>query len=155
LVFLSPFVSPFFFALVLYLFLAHVVSSLAHPNLLWNKRLGCCCCCCYQERATSPKTRGLSGSQAFGPDHWVLPDRTYPQISCTLCSNVPECHTPTFQVWSHRAPLLQHAWPVWSSLRTQTFFFCQEWSSSPYNRRLTRRNSKREPALGTSTSNNG
>jgi hypothetical protein len=27
---------PFFFA--------HVVSSLAYPNLFGNKRLGCCCC---------------------------------------------------------------------------------------------------------------
>ena len=26
--------------------LAHVVSSLAYPNLLGTKRLGCCCCCC-------------------------------------------------------------------------------------------------------------
>jgi hypothetical protein len=26
-------------------FLAHVVSSLAYPNLLGTKRLGCCCCC--------------------------------------------------------------------------------------------------------------
>jgi hypothetical protein len=25
--------------------LAHVVSSLAYPNLLGIKRLGCCCCC--------------------------------------------------------------------------------------------------------------
>jgi hypothetical protein len=24
--------------------LAHVVSSLAYPNLLGTKRLGCCCC---------------------------------------------------------------------------------------------------------------
>jgi hypothetical protein len=41
--FLSPFVFPFFFALALYsLFLADVVSSLAYPNLLGNKRLGCC-----------------------------------------------------------------------------------------------------------------
>jgi hypothetical protein len=23
-----------------------VVSSLAYPNLLGTKRLGCCCCCC-------------------------------------------------------------------------------------------------------------
>jgi hypothetical protein len=45
LVFLSPFVFLFFFALVLYLFFSHVVSCLAYPNLLGNKRLGCCCCC--------------------------------------------------------------------------------------------------------------
>jgi hypothetical protein len=45
--FLLPFVFPLFFAFVLYLFfyLAHVVSSLAYPNLLENKMLGCCCCC--------------------------------------------------------------------------------------------------------------
>jgi hypothetical protein len=36
LVFLSPFIFPFFFA--------HVVSSLAYPNLLGNKMVGCCCC---------------------------------------------------------------------------------------------------------------
>jgi hypothetical protein len=40
LVFLSPFVFLFFFTLVLYLFFfAHVVSSLAYPNLFGNKRL--------------------------------------------------------------------------------------------------------------------
>jgi hypothetical protein len=42
--FLSPFVSPFLLVLVLFLFLAHVVSSLAYPNLSGTKRLGCCCC---------------------------------------------------------------------------------------------------------------
>jgi hypothetical protein len=26
-------------------FFSYVVSSLAYPNLLGNKRLGCCCCC--------------------------------------------------------------------------------------------------------------
>jgi hypothetical protein len=40
--------SPFFFTFVLsLLFLAHVVSSLAYPNLLRNKMLSCCCCCAY------------------------------------------------------------------------------------------------------------
>jgi hypothetical protein len=35
--------SPFFFTFVLsLLFLAHVVSSLAYPNLLRNKMLSCC-----------------------------------------------------------------------------------------------------------------
>jgi hypothetical protein len=38
--FFIAFVFPLFFTLVLYLFfLAHVVSSLAYPNLLGNKRL--------------------------------------------------------------------------------------------------------------------
>jgi hypothetical protein len=48
LLFLSSFVFPFFFALILYLCFSHVVSSLAYPNLFGNKRLGCwwCCCCC-------------------------------------------------------------------------------------------------------------
>jgi hypothetical protein len=41
--FYGPLFSPYFFALVLYLFFAHVVSSLAYPNLLGNKWLGCCC----------------------------------------------------------------------------------------------------------------
>jgi hypothetical protein len=44
--FLSSFVFPLLFR---YCFipvsLAHVVSSLAYPNLLGTKRLGCCCCC--------------------------------------------------------------------------------------------------------------
>jgi hypothetical protein len=45
--FLSSFVFPLLFR---YCFipvsLTHVVSSLAYPNLLGTKRLGCCCCCC-------------------------------------------------------------------------------------------------------------
>jgi hypothetical protein len=44
LVFLSPFVFCFFIALCFSFFFAHVVSSLAYPNLLGNKKLGCCCC---------------------------------------------------------------------------------------------------------------
>jgi hypothetical protein len=42
--FLSPFVFPYFLLLFCTFFFAHVVSSLAYPNLLGNKRLGCCCC---------------------------------------------------------------------------------------------------------------
>jgi hypothetical protein len=42
--FYRPWFPLFFFALVLSLFLSHVVSSLAYPNLLGIKRLGCCCC---------------------------------------------------------------------------------------------------------------
>jgi hypothetical protein len=45
--FLSSFVFPLLFR---YCFipisLAHVVSTLAYPNLLGTKRLSCCCCCC-------------------------------------------------------------------------------------------------------------
>jgi hypothetical protein len=45
--FLSSFVFPLLFR---HCFIpvswAHVVSSLAYPNLLGTKRLGCCCCCC-------------------------------------------------------------------------------------------------------------
>jgi hypothetical protein len=45
--FLSSFVFPLLFR---YCFipvsLAHVVSTLAYPNLLGTKRLGCCCYCC-------------------------------------------------------------------------------------------------------------
>jgi hypothetical protein len=45
--FLSLFVFPLLFALVLSLFfLTYVVSSLAYPNLLGIKRLGCCCFSC-------------------------------------------------------------------------------------------------------------
>jgi hypothetical protein len=48
LVFYCPSFSPFFFVLVLSLFLAHVVLSLVYPNLFRTKMLGCCCCfiCC-------------------------------------------------------------------------------------------------------------
>jgi hypothetical protein len=42
LVFLSPFVFPFFFTLVFF-GSCGFISSL--PNLLGNKMLGCCCCC--------------------------------------------------------------------------------------------------------------
>jgi hypothetical protein len=46
--FLSFFVFPLLFQhCFIPVFLAHVVSSLAYPNLLETKRLGCCCCCIY------------------------------------------------------------------------------------------------------------
>jgi hypothetical protein len=41
---------PFFFALVS----AHVVSSLAYPNLLGTKRF-CCCCCAYSKQQKTTK----------------------------------------------------------------------------------------------------
>jgi hypothetical protein len=45
--FLSSFVFPLLFRhCFIPVSLAHVVSSLAYPNLLGTKRLGCCCCCC-------------------------------------------------------------------------------------------------------------
>jgi hypothetical protein len=45
--FLSSFVFPLLFRhCFIPVSLAHVVSSLAYPNLLETKRLGCCCCCC-------------------------------------------------------------------------------------------------------------
>jgi hypothetical protein len=43
LVFYRPLFSPSFLLLFVPVFFAHVVSSLAYPNLLENKRLGCCC----------------------------------------------------------------------------------------------------------------
>jgi hypothetical protein len=45
--FYRPLFSPYF-SLVFCncYFFTHVVSSLAYPNLLGNKRLDCCCCCC-------------------------------------------------------------------------------------------------------------
>jgi hypothetical protein len=44
--FLSPFVfSLLFRSCFVLVFMIHVVSSLAYPNLLENKRFGCCCCC--------------------------------------------------------------------------------------------------------------
>jgi hypothetical protein len=44
--FLSSFVFPLlFWHCFIHVSLAHVVSSLAYPNLLGTKRLGCCCCC--------------------------------------------------------------------------------------------------------------
>jgi hypothetical protein len=39
--------------------LAHVVSSLAYPNLLGTKRLGCCCCCKIRCVASSIPTHHL------------------------------------------------------------------------------------------------
>jgi hypothetical protein len=46
--FLSFFVFPLlFWHCFIYVSLAHVVSSLAYPNLLGTKRLGCCCCSHY------------------------------------------------------------------------------------------------------------
>jgi hypothetical protein len=43
--FLSSFVFPLLFQhCFIPVSLAHVVSSLAYPNLLETKRLGCCCC---------------------------------------------------------------------------------------------------------------
>jgi hypothetical protein len=45
--FLSSFVFPLLFRhCFIPVSLTHVVSSLAYPNLLGTKRLGCCCCCC-------------------------------------------------------------------------------------------------------------
>jgi hypothetical protein len=43
--FYRPLFFPSFLLLFYTLFFAHVVSSLAYPILLGNKRLGCCCCC--------------------------------------------------------------------------------------------------------------
>jgi hypothetical protein len=43
--FLSSFIFPLLFRhCFIPVSLAHVVSSLAYPNLLRTKRLGCCCC---------------------------------------------------------------------------------------------------------------
>jgi hypothetical protein len=44
LVFLSSFIFPLLFQhCFIPVSLAHMVSSLAYPNLLGTKRLGCCC----------------------------------------------------------------------------------------------------------------
>jgi hypothetical protein len=44
--FLSSFVFPLLFRhCFIPVSLVYVVSSLAYPNLLGTKRLGCCCCC--------------------------------------------------------------------------------------------------------------
>jgi hypothetical protein len=44
--FYCPLISPSFHSCFISFFFAHMVSSLAYPNLLGNKRLGYCCCCC-------------------------------------------------------------------------------------------------------------
>jgi hypothetical protein len=45
--FLSSFIFPLIFRhCFIPISLTHVVLSLAYPNLLGTKRLGCCCCCC-------------------------------------------------------------------------------------------------------------
>jgi hypothetical protein len=57
------FLSSFVFTPLLFrscfvpVFLAHVVSSLAYPNLLGNKMFGCCCCPVLSQR------RGVGTSQ--------------------------------------------------------------------------------------------
>jgi hypothetical protein len=43
--FYRPLFFPYFSLLFCTCFFAHVISSLAYPNLLGNKRLDCCCCC--------------------------------------------------------------------------------------------------------------
>jgi hypothetical protein len=48
LVFYCPLFSPFFFCSCSFpVFLAHMVPSLAYPDLLGNKMLGCCCYCIF------------------------------------------------------------------------------------------------------------
>jgi hypothetical protein len=44
LIFYRPSFPPSFHPCFVPIFLAHVVSSLAYPNLLGTKKLGCCCC---------------------------------------------------------------------------------------------------------------
>jgi hypothetical protein len=44
LIFYHPLFSPFFRSCFVPFFFSHVVSSLAYPNLLENKRLSCCYC---------------------------------------------------------------------------------------------------------------
>jgi hypothetical protein len=54
--FLSSFVFPILFRhCFIPVSLAHLISSLAYPNLLGTKRLGCCCCC------TRPGSHGARG----------------------------------------------------------------------------------------------
>jgi hypothetical protein len=54
--FLSSFVFPLLFRhCFIPISLAHVVSSLAYPNLLGTKRLGCCCCCCWKCAGGRPR----------------------------------------------------------------------------------------------------
>jgi hypothetical protein len=43
--FYRPSFPPLFFDSLIPVSLTHVVSSLAYPNLLGTKMLGCCCCC--------------------------------------------------------------------------------------------------------------
>jgi hypothetical protein len=53
--FLSFFVFPLLFQhYFIPVSLAHVISSLAYPNLLGTKRLGCCCSCCCISSCIAP-----------------------------------------------------------------------------------------------------
>jgi hypothetical protein len=67
-----PLFSPLFFLNSL----AHVVSSLAYPNLLRTKRLDyCCCCCCY--RFYSMRKQGESCCEFCTRGKVVLSKSTY------------------------------------------------------------------------------
>jgi hypothetical protein len=59
---------PFFFVLVVSVFLAHVILSLTYPNLLGNKRLSGCCCCCFM-RGPRPIFVAYNFSQ-FGRNYY-------------------------------------------------------------------------------------
>jgi hypothetical protein len=70
--FYCPLFSPSFLLLFCTCFFAHVLSSLAYPNLLGNKRLGCCHCCIksYTHYFSSLhlhiiKTKCFSGNTSF------------------------------------------------------------------------------------------
>jgi hypothetical protein len=66
--FLSSFVFPLLFRHCFILVsLDHVVSSLAYPNLLGTKRLGCCCCCCTQFAGCSSWTKLFCKIYMFFP----------------------------------------------------------------------------------------
>jgi hypothetical protein len=67
LVFYRPLFPPFFFVLVLSLFfLAYAVSSLAYPNLLGNKMIGCYCCYCIKLTTSHPVVAQSSTGQRLG-----------------------------------------------------------------------------------------
>jgi hypothetical protein len=88
---------PFFFALVLYLFFAHVVSSLTYPNLLGNKRLGCCCCCT-RRHCSCPL---MTHAAPVTVDNYLgrRPGLHCPRSSTTLFSTAPGLAPPRPLLW--------------------------------------------------------
>jgi hypothetical protein len=63
--FLSSFVFPLLFLSLFYpCFSAHMISSLACPNLIGTKRLSCYCCCYDMEVVWIGRTNDLSSSSS-------------------------------------------------------------------------------------------
>jgi hypothetical protein len=90
--------------------LAHVVSSLAYPNLLGTKRLGCCCCNFRRESGQLQIICGVRTIQIF---FFFKKNRNINPESSALCGlkpmnlvNPPPSNLKKVQLSNH--PLHQH-----------------------------------------------